>query len=207
MVKTELPWSKMSFWQQGCPLPPSSCCMMLDWAGDTARFWLAFPPLCCQICCSPQVYWHKLEVLMCSCVSSSTALRGWGEELKCWWCYLSWHCSPGLPGALGPFMWILDAKILITCKKYFARRMMGNHNVCHEEELYGNNRVWECGKLLGQGLTFSLSLYRDEDIVLRHDRGLQATALIQIKGHKHSLMNLCGFFLWDTNSQHWMDDN
>lgn len=129
MVKTELPWSKMSFWQQGCPLPPSSCCMMLDWAGDTARFWLAFPPLCCQICCSPQVYWHKLEVLMCSCVSSSTALRGWGEELKCWWCYLSWHCSPGLPGALGPFMWILDAKILITCKKYFARRMMGNHNV------------------------------------------------------------------------------
>lgn len=41
----------------------------------------------------------------------------------------------------GPFMWILDAKILITCKKYFARRMMGNHNVCHEEELYGNNRV------------------------------------------------------------------
>lgn len=79
--------------------------------------------------------------------------------------------------------------------------------MCRGEESYRNNRVWERGKLLGQGLTFSLFFYRDEAIVLRHDWGPQATALIQIKLHKNSLMNLYAFFLWDTNSEHWMVDN
>lgn len=126
-------------------------CVMLGWAGDAAQFWPAFPPLCCQICCSPQVYKHKLEVLLCSCVSSSTAPRSWGEELKCWCCYLSWHCPPGLPGALEPFMWILDAKLLTTCRTYFCQKNDGEPQCVMERNCTEITEFENISNYLGRG--------------------------------------------------------